>query len=63
MPQSMAIRVEPPAMRMEFSMYFAMGARDQISAKFIHMYLRGNTVPFMLKISSRLFRAVVNMTK
>ena len=50
-------------MRMEFSMYLAMGALDQMSTKFDHIYLMGNTVPLMLKISSRLFRAVQNITK
>ena len=63
MPQIMAMAVEPLAMTMELSMYFAMGAFTQISAKFDHMTLMGKMVPCMAKISSRLLRAVQTMTK
>ena len=63
MPQIMAMAVEPAAMITELSIYFAMGAFTQMSAKFDHMTLMGRMVPCMAKISSRLFRAVQTMTK
>ena len=63
MPQIMAMAVEPLAMMMELSIYLAMGAFTQMSAKFDHMTFMGKIVPFMAKISSRLFSAVQTMTK
>ena len=63
MPQIMAISVEPPAIRTELSRYFAIGARFQMSMKLDQTAVIGRTVPFMEKISARLFSAVQNMTK
>ena len=62
-PQTIAIRVEPPAIRIEFSIYSPMGARVQISTKLDHRALMGRIVPSTEKISARLFRAVQNITK
>ena len=62
MPQSMAMMVDPPAMRTEFSMYLAMGARLQMSMKLDHRGTTGRTVP-PEKISTRFFRAVHSMAK
>ena len=62
MPQSMAMTVEPPAMRMELSMYLAMGARLQMSMKLDHRAVMGRMV-LPPKISLRLFRAVQSMAK
>ena len=62
-PQSKAIIVEPPAIKMEFIMYFAMGALLQISAKLDHRAFFGNTVPLAENISERSFREVQNMAK
>ena len=59
----MAMAVEPEAMIMELSMYWAMGAFFQMSIKLLHWAWMGNTVPLTEKISARLFRAVQNMTK
>ena len=63
MPQTMAMAVEPKAMIMELTIYFAMGAFCQISAKLLHMALMGISFPSMEKISGRVFRAVVSITK
>ena len=63
MPQSMAMTVEPLATRMELSRYRAIGARSQMSMKLVHNAVTGRMVPWGLKISARLFRAVQNMAK
>ena len=63
MPHSMAMTVEPPAIRKELSMYLAMGARLQMSIKLDHRAVMGRTVPAVEKISSRLFKAVHSMAK
>ena len=63
MPQTMAMAVEPAAMMTELTMYLAMGALTQMSAKLDHRALMGKNLPSMAKISLRLFRAVVNITK
>ena len=59
----MAMMVDPPAMRKELSIYRPMGARLQISMKLDHRAVTGRMVPLEEKISTRLFRAVVNMAK
>ena len=63
MPQINAIIVEPPAINTEFSMYFAIGARSQISAKLDQSVFLGRIVPWAENISERSFNAVHNMAK
>ena len=67
MPHSMAITVEPPAMRMELVRYLAMGARLQMSMKLDQRVVTGRMVDWpramLAKISDRPFRAVHSMAK
>ena len=58
----MAMRVEPLAMRTELSIYWAMGARLQMSMKLDQRAVTGR-MEFPEKISTRFFRAVHSMAK
>ena len=62
MPHSMAMRVEPLAMRTELSIYRPMGARLQISMKLDHRAVTGR-MELPEKISTRFFSAVHSMAK